>query len=295
MNSFIKFVTLNNLGVIQCDKDFKSLTTIGCGGKIKVLYYPSDTSSLALAFSYICEHNIRYFILGNGSNVLASDMLFNGVVVCLKKMPYSYEVIDDKITISAFYPTINLAYDLALKELGDFSYLGGIPGLLGGAIYNNGGAFNSNISDSLISLRYINTSGNIIELLKEECAFGYRNSIFHYIPGIIIDAKFNVKKMNTNEKLEEYKKKRMLSQPQNAKSMGSIFKNNPLIPAWQIVDALRLRGVRIGDALVSSKHSNFILNVKNAKSSDVLRIIQIIKNRSRLEFGIQLVEEVTIV
>ena len=295
MDNFSKFVDQFDLGIIQYDKDFKSLTTIGCGGKIKILYYPNSISSLAIAYNYICKNNIRYFILGNGSNVLASDNDYNGIVICLKKIPYNYKVKDNDITISAFYPTINLAYDLANAEIGDFSYLGGIPGMLGGAIYNNGGAFGLNISNYLISLRYINTSGNIIELIKEECAFGYRNSIFHYIPGIIIDAKFSYAKENTFNKLEEYRKKRMLSQPLNVKSMGSIFKNNPLIPAWQIIDALRLRGVKIGDAEVSSKHSNFILNTKNAKSSDVLRIIQLIKNRSRLEFGIQLVEEVTIV
>ena len=86
-----------------------------------------------------------------------------------------------------------------------------------------------------------------------------------------------------------------MSQPLNTKNMGSIFKNNPLIPSWKIIDALNMRGFQIGNAIVSSKHTNFIINLGDATSSDILNIIELIEKRSKLEFGIDMIKEITIV
>lgn len=292
---FYELVNNNDLGVIECGVSFKHLTTIGTGGLIKWVYYPKDIKSLAIAYRYIIDNNLKYFIIGNGSNILASDNYYNGIVICVKKMKYNIEINEDHIVVSAFYPTIKLAYDLANKELGDLSFLGGIPGLLGGAIYNNSGAYNDNIKNHIIEVKYIDTKGVIQIINNEECAFGYRNSRFHYIEGIIIEAKLRITKCETIEKLEKRKKARQMSQPLNSKNMGSVFRNNPLIPSWKIIDALNLRGFQAGDAVVSSKHSNFIINLGNATSSDVLNIIELIEKRSKLEFGIEMIKEITLV
>lgn len=292
--NFIDYVNENDLGILEFNKSFKNLTTIGCGGIIDILFYPKDVNRLLLAFKYIKQNNLNYFILGNGSNVLASDNRFNGIVICLKKMEVKYEIKDDILIVSASYPTIALAYELAKNNLGDLSFLGGIPGLLGGAIYNNSGAFNDNIGNHIINVKYIDTNGQIRVLDKNECLFGYRDSIFHYNEGIIIEASIKIDKIDTKDKLEKMKKKRQLTQPFNEKSMGSIFKNNPLIESWKVIDALHLRGFKIGEAEVSMKHSNFIINTGCAKSNDVLRLIELIENRSRLEFGIILSSEITI-
>lgn len=292
---FKDYVLSNNLGEIKEDLSFKDLTTIGCGGLIKLAYYPNNIDSLRIAYKYICDNNLKHFIIGNGSNILASDYKYEGIVIVLKKLKYELEISQDYINVSAFYPTIKLAYKLAELELGDLSYMGGIPGLLGGAIYNNSGAYNSNIGDDIISVRYINTNGEIVEINKELCGFEYRKSIFHNIKGIIIDAKIKIKKMKTKEKLDKRKKQRTESQPLNNKSMGSIFKNNPLVPTWKIIDSLHLRGFQIGDAAISMKHTNFIINLGNAKSSDVYSLIELIEKRSRLEFGIILQKEICII
>ena len=292
--NFIEYVNENDLGKIECDKSFKELTTIGCGGDIEILYYPENIDSLQKAYKFIKQKNLKYFVIGNGSNVLAKDAIFDGIVICLKKLKYTYKLLDNKIEVSAFYPTITLAYELAKKGLGDLSFLGGIPGLLGGAIYNNSGAYNDNISNHIINVKYIDTAGNIKILSKNDCGFSYRYSIFHDIEGIIIEATISVDEIETMEILEKRKKTRQLSQPLNCKSMGSVFKNNPLIESWRVIDALHMRGFGIGDAQVSMKHTNFIINMGNASSNDVLSLIELIENRSRLEFGIILSSEITI-
>ena len=293
--SFEQYVIENDLGSIEKNKTFKELTTIGCGGNIKVLFSPNSIECLCKAFKYINDNNLKYFILGNGSNVLASDEFFDGIVINLRKQKYDFYVEEDILLVSAFYPTAKLAYDLASLEIGDLSFLGGIPGLLGGAIYNNCGAYKQEISKSLIEVSYINNCGEIVNISNKECGFGYRNSILHYMNSIIISAKFKIKRIDTKEILDKRRKERLLSQPLDTKNMGSIFKNNPLIPAWKIIDSLGLRGFRIGDAAISSKHANFIINMGNAKFNDIYNMINLIEKRSLNEYGIKLVSEITYV
>lgn len=293
--SFDEYVKTNNLGRIEKNKSFKELTTIGTGGIIETLYYPFDIPSLQKAYKFIKDNKIKYFILGNGSNVLASDSYFDGIVIATKKLPSYINYFDNYIVVSAFYPTMKLALELSNKGLGDLSFLGGIPGLLGGAIYNNSGAYNEAIGDSIISVTYIDTSGKIRTISSLFCAFGYRRSIFHFVEGIIIKAKISVSKVETKEKLKERQEKRALSQPLGFKSMGSVFKNNPLIPSWRVIDSLGLRGFRIGGAMVSSKHTNFIINTGEATSSEIISIIELIETKASLEFGIKMIKEITLI
>lgn len=293
--NFEQYVLEHELGCIENKYKFKDLTTIGCGGSIQTLYTPNSIESLQKAFAYIMEHELKYFILGNGSNVLALEHPFDGIVIHLRKLHYTFTIQDDILECSAFYPTIKLAYELATKQIGDLSFLGGIPGLLGGAIYNNSGAYRDNISNHLLDVTYINSNGELVTVPQDSCAFGYRKSIFHYLDGIIISARFKIKPMETLEVIERRAKERRLAQPLETKNMGSIFKNNPLIPAWKVIDALGLRGFELNDVAVSAKHANFIINLGNAKGNDVLSLIQYIQKRSELELGLKMIFEITVV
>ena len=292
--SFVNYIIDNDLGIVETGRSFSELTTIGCGGVIKHLYTPNSIDSLCLVYKYLNENQIKFFILGNGSNVLASDDYFEGVVINLRKMSYSYKLEGDILNCSSFYPTSKLAYDLAKQKLGDLSFLGGIPGLLGGAIYNNSGAYNDKISNHIIDVTYINQEGKIITLRNEECNFGYRKSIFHHLGGLIISCRLKINYVDTSKLLKERLLNRKETQPLESKNCGSIFKNNKLISAWKVVDALGMRGFHINDAAVSAKHSNFIINLGNAKSADVNALIRLIQKRALLEFGIILTSEITI-
>ncbi len=291
--TFNQYVLEEDLGTIESGKSFKELTTIGCGGLIQTLYTPKDISCLIKAFSYIIKHQLNYFIIGNGSNVLASDEMFRGIVIQLKKLPYSYTVDQGILTCSAFYPTSRLAYDLAAEQIGDLSFLGGIPGLLGGAIYNNSGAYLDDISKHLLEVEYLASDGSVKTMNRYSCGFSYRHSVFHHMDAIILKAKFKIEPKETLSLLEKRKKDRLLSQPLDSKNMGSIFKNNPLIPAWKVIDALGMRGFQIGDAAVSVKHSNFIINLGSASAKDVSSLIELIQQRAELEFGIRLFCEIS--
>jgi UDP-N-acetylmuramate dehydrogenase len=293
--TFIGYIIDNKLGSIEYNKDFKDLTTIGIKGSIKWLYYPNKLDSLSLAFKYIISNNIKYFIIGNGSNTLPVNSYFDGVVISLIKMEKELNIFEDYIEVSSNYNTIGLAYDLAKLQLGDLSFLGGIPGQIGGAIYNNSGSYGDNIANNMISVKYLDTLGNIQEIKNSMCAFSYRHSIFHHIDGIIISAKFHIKNIKTDELLEERKKKRIETQPMGEKSMGSIFKNNPLIESYKVIDMLNMRGFNINDAYVSLKHSNFIINKGNSSGRDILNLIELIQKRALLEFGINLQYEITLV
>ena len=184
---------------------------------------------------------------------------------------------------------------MAKLSLGDLSFLGGIPGLIGGAIYNNAGALNKEIKDTIIDVSYINTDGKIITLCKDELRFGYRYSLFHELKGIIINAKLKVSKIETLDILKEQLLIRKNKQPLECKNMGSIFKNCKDIEAWKVVDRLDMRGFSINGAKVSNKHTNFIINYENATSADILALINLIKKRAKSELGINLDTEIIII
>ena len=293
--NFIKYVLNNDLGSIETNYSFKELTTIKTGGVIKYLYTPNNVDSLMKVFNYINENEIKYFVLGNGSNVLASDMFFDGIVINMRKIPTYLDIYDDYIEVSSNYNVSKLASELALKELGDLSFLFGIPGTIGGAIFNNSGAFKDNIGNHIISVNYISKSGEIKTLLKDDIHLGYRTSIFHFYDYIIVSAKIKIEKLKTDEKILKYKEIRHQNQPINTFNFGSVFKNKSNIKGWEIVDMLGMRGFTYNGAMISEKHSNFIINYNKASSNDILNLIELIKKRAKLELGIELETELTII
>ena len=293
--NLVKYILENDFGTIETNYSFKEITTIEVGGNIKYYYSPNSINNLSKVFKFINDNNIKYFVIGNGSNVLASDDFFDGVVINMKSLPNKLELNNEYIYVGASYPTIKLAYDLSRLCLGDLSFLGGIPGLLGGAIFNNSGAFNDNISNHLIDIDYIDSDGNLQTISRKNANFGYRTSIFKSFNWIVVGAKIKVEKMDTSLKLEQNFNYRINTQPINKKSMGSVFKNHPLIESWKIIDSLGLRGFNINDAEISKKHTNFIINNNNANYSDINSLIELIKRRSENELGIKLEPEITFI
>lgn len=292
---FYNYVISNNLGEVLLDKSFKDITTINCGGQIRFLYYPFDVKGLCRVFKYINELKIKYFVVGNGSNILASDSFYDGVVIILKKMKYSFRIEGNILECSGFYPTIKLAYDLGDLEYGDLSFLCGIPGLLGGAIYNNSGAYNKCISDDLIDVKYIDKDGLIKTISKKNLNFSYRYSDFHKLDVIIISARFKVFFLNSSDLISYRNNLRRQIQPLEWKNMGSIFKNKVDIKAWEIIEKLNLKGLKKGDAMISKKHGNFIINLGEAKTNDILFLINLIKEKALKELEIQLDLEIKII
>lgn len=254
---------------------------------------PKEFAELIKIYREFIKGRKKFVVIGGGSNTLISDA-YKGTVVLLTSLPYTYEVKKDDIYVSAFYPTNKFALELAMRGY-DYSFLAGIPGLLGGAIYNNAGSYGSNIGDVLQSVEYLNSNGEMITLTKEQLLLEYRYSIFRDIEGIIIGCTLKKRESglarhNVLKNLSARKNKL----PHNA-SIGSIFKNSKLIHAWRVIDELGLRGYQIGGAAFSNKHANVIINVENASFKDIKSLILLAKKRALEELGIVLEEEITII
>jgi UDP-N-acetylmuramate dehydrogenase len=261
---------------------------------------------------------LPFFILGGGSNVLFSDNGFNGLVIKLQNT--QYEIRNTKIVAEAGVPLQKLVLESVKKGLSGLENLAGIPGTLGGAIWGNAGAFGREIGDLVEEVKILQIANGklqIVNLKKEDCKFGYRESIFKKKNWIILEATLKLKKgkkKEIEEKIKKILRLRKEKQPLEFPSAGSVFKNVPIkkvpkkirekfkekikdgfLPAGVLIDAVGLKGFQIGGAKISEKHANFIVNVGEAKASDVKELIEKIKKGVKKKFKIQLEEEIKLV
>ena len=291
---FKDYVISNNYGEVLENISIKNLTTIGCGGRVKYLYLPNNINSLAVVYKYINIHEIKYMIIGRGSNILHASDYFDGVIISLDLIPKRIDINDEYMVVTSNVRVGYLLNYMSNLEIGDLSFLAGVPGSVGGAIFMNAGAFDDEIGNYVIDVKYIDFYGKIITILHDDIMFKYRSSIFKYIKGIIVECKIRYRKnIVTKDKIKANLELRKLRHPIGVKSMGSVFKNPKSIKAYEVIKLIGCDKLQIGDAYISEKHSNFIINKGNAKASDILSIIDTIK-RKALEQNIILEEEIII-
>lgn len=251
-----------------------------------------------------CKQVTKHCILGNGSNVLFKNSFYNGYVVKLGK---EFKKIDIKkscnnevyISVGAGVNLFNLNYFLKTHNLGGLEWSYGIPGTIGGAIIMNAGAFNNEISNFVKKVKIIE-NGKFKWVTNFN--FFYRNSSFKQNKDIIVEVILKVYKSDNAsiEKLQkEYFNKRLLTQPHNYPSAGSVFKrikkNKEFIYPAKLIDNLGLKGVIIGGAEISEKHAGFIINKKNASAKDFIQLSKFIKNKIKENYNLNLVQEVKII
>lgn len=260
--------------------DLKDYCTFKIGGKAKHLFIVYSISSLLNVCSYCNTHNIKYKIIGQGSNLLFDDKGYNGAIIVNESDKFIFRksnlYVDSGVNINSI---INASIN---KNLSGLECFAGIPSSVGGAVVNSLGAFNHQISDIVeyvICYQKNNLKKRIV-LKKDKCNFGYRNSIFKNDNYIITRVKFTLnfdKKSSIIQRMKSSLNKKLISQPMRDYSAGSVFKRSTLIPA-KIIDELGLKGKKIGDAEISTKHAGFIINTANAKSKDVLSLVDYINN-----------------
>lgn len=271
---------------------FKDITTMKVGGRIKELFYPNSIENLLQVIIYLNKKNKKYKIIGNGSNIIASDNIYKDVVISGKHLVKDIIFKEDYFIVSAFEDLRKVNVNLIQKDISTFINLSGIPATIGGALYMNAGAFKSNISDYLIWVECI-FENKLIRLFKEDLEFGYRTSIFKNNKYIIVNAAFKV--MYDNNLFLKYKEinnKRKEIHPLNFPNSGSIFKNTDNVKAYKIIQQIGLVDYMIGDATFSNKHANFIINKGNAKAKDIYKLIILAKKRAYVFEKIILEEEV---
>ena len=292
IKKFINYIKDNYLGDIFTNYSFKDLTTLKIGGHIACLYKPFTLDDLYIAYRYIIEENIPYYIIGNGSNILANDKNFDMVVITLKELNKITKISNNKFIVGSGTLTSKFAFELAKQGYTKQEFLCVIPGTIGGAIYMNAGAYDNFMEDILCDVTYLTEKGKIITINKDEMDFKYRSSIFKEMKGIIVCATIELNKAFINEipleKIATYKKNKKNTQPINVLSAGSTFKNKENIKAWEILDKLGYRGYEYKTVMVSNHHTNFIINKGNASYKDMIEFLDIIKKDALNKLNIEL-------
>lgn len=310
---------------IQKNVSLNNFTTYKTGGLAKYFVAINNIEDLLNILDWNSHQGFPIFVLGAGSNILISDKGFDGLVIKIQNRKFNIEPLTDdcfKITVGAGWSLNDLIIELNNNSLSSLDNLFGIPGSIGGSIRGNAGANNFEIKDNIISVANIDWSKlnsynfEIKTYQNRECGFGYRDSIFKRKLNIIWEAEFLAKKCDQcvfKEKLNKIISKRIEAQPYNFPSAGCVFSNvdinkfpkeiqpdlltNSLkqVPAGYLIDRCGLKGFELNGAKVSEKHANFIVNTGNTTSQDIYDLIQIIKQKVKENFGIDLLEEIQLI
>lgn len=300
--------------------DLRKFSNYRIGGPAKYFKEVKTVKEAIQAIRWARENKLAIYILGGGTNILWSDKGFNGLVIKLNFNSIKFN--GSYVTAGASVPMPKLVLATAGRSLKGLEWAGGLPGTFGGAIYGNAGAFGGEIKD--IVRKVVSLDTRTLELKERsnvECQFRYRNSIFktegrEVILQATIELAPGDKRIlyeSMMAKMNYRKKKHPLEYP----NIGSIFKNVPVggldkelvephrrviktdpfpvIPAAYLIDKAGLRGVSYGGAMISPRHPNFIVNAMDAKASDVLALIELIKEKVGEKFKIKLEEEVRII
>jgi len=298
---------------IQTNISLKDYTTTGIGGKAKYFVLVSTQEELIQALKYAQEKDLKYFILGGGSNLLVSDQGFDGLVI---KNEIDEISIDREIITVSSGTHLGKLISLTIKNnLAGLHKLMGIPGTVGGAIFGNAGAYGVAAGDHIIQVTFFDGK-TITTLTKDGCKFGYRESIFKTKPYTILEAKFKLEKGDTKTLMEEVKQ----ILPQRSKYSGlrcpgSFFKNIPAasvlpevlknipedkinhgkIPAGYLLESIGAKGKRIGDIQVSEGNANLIVNLGEGTSKDWHKLVSELVKLVQEKFGITLEPEVQLI
>lgn len=285
-----------NIGLVYENIDLKKYTTYKVGGTGRLLVIPDTTEKLIELLNYLKENNIKYKIIGNGSNLIFVND-YDGVIIKLDKLN-NVQINDNEVVVGAGISLIGLALKVSRMGLKGMEFATGIPGTIGGAVYMNAGAYKEDMASIIKKVKLLDENDNIVELDKEELEFGYRKSILQTKKYVCLEATLLLEHGNVDEimaLIEKRKQKRLETQPLEYPSAGSVFRNPENGFAWQLVDDIGYKGKRIGDAMVSEKHANFIINVGNATGSDIKELIYEIKNKVKDKYNVDLKVEQEIV
>ena len=291
--------------MIKQNEPLANHCTYRIGGPARVLFLAANEREIIAGIEIAKENRFKTMILGGGSNILFSDRGFDGLVLKLANnfIKIAEEKEDRAVVLAGAGTPLAALVKFALdNSLAGMEWAAGIPGTAGGAIRGNAGAFGREIGASVLRVRALEISGkSVVPAIvgKEDCAFGYRESVFKRNKNLVITAaKFVLEKGNANEiadKIKECAEKKRISQPLDFPSAGSVFKNPEGFFAAKIIEDCGLKGRSAGGAQISEKHANFIVNRGNARADDVLALIAQIKAAAKEKFAVDLKEEIEIV
>lgn len=289
---------------IQKDISLVEHTTFKIGGRAEYFLLAKTKKDIIDGIEFTKRNNLPFFIIGAGSNVLAHDEGYRGLVIKIQNSKISAlsgSASGGKIQADAGVKLQDLVNFCARNSLAGIEWMAGIPGTVGGAVYGNARAFEGKTEDNIQEVEALDArTGEIKIFKKSDCGFSEKQSVFKENKNlIVISAVFNLKKGNKKEiekTIKEHLAQRKERHPLNYPSAGSVFVNRPgKEPSSMIIERAGLKGRRVGGAQVSEKHCGFIVNLGKATSKDVLDLIKIIKKEVKDKLNISLEEEIQII
>lgn len=273
--------------------DLSNMVWFRTGGPAEVLFRPKNLEDLK-AFLKASPSDLPITLVGVGSNLLVRDKGVEGVVIKLGKPFSDIAIKEDLVTAGAGAMDVSVAFAAAEASLEGLEFLRGIPGTIGGALRMNAGAYGTEVADVLVSARAIDHEGSVHTLSADEMGFSYRKTT---VPRdwILLSATFRGTpgdQAKIQEKMDAIQKAREETQPMRVRTGGSTFKNPVGKKAWQLIEEAGCRGLKIGGAMVSEKHCNFLINTGSATSNDLEALGEEVRKRVKEKTGIALQWEI---
>lgn len=292
MKDFIEIIKEREIGKYVENVSLKKYTSYKVGGIARCVVYPKNVKKLIELLRLCKNKNVKYKVLGNGTNTLFSDKEFDGIIIKLDEFNEIDMINDTTIKVGAGYSLIKLALFATKKSLSGLEFACGIPGTVGGAVYMNAGAYKSDMGYVVKRVKVLTPNYSVINMTNAELDFHYRSSFFQKNPDYIcLEATIGLKKGNREEMIainKDRRERRETSQPLEYPSAGSVFRNPEDNFAGKMIEDLGLKGLTRGGAQISTKHANFVINLGNATANDIKELITFAHDTVLEHYGVDL-------
>jgi UDP-N-acetylmuramate dehydrogenase len=284
-------------GRILFDTPMRQFTSIRVGGPADCLLFPKDLVELKKVVRYARRKGIPILILGRGTNLIVRDKGIRGWVISLTQGMKRFQAEGDVVEAETGLSLQRLVQFTIQKGLGGLEPFFGIPGTVGGGLAMNAGAWGKELKDILLSITLMKEDGEVAERPRKKLKYSYRRLAIspHWI---ILKGRFQLKmgrKEEILERVKSYSEMRRRTQPMDYPSAGSIFMNPSEGPAGKLIEEAGLKGFKMGQAMVSDRHANFIINLGKASAQEVIQLMELVEKRIYEEKGISLEREVRVV
>jgi UDP-N-acetylmuramate dehydrogenase len=282
---------------VAFEQPMAPFTTLRVGGNAEAICFVEDLAALEKILAYGRRNNIPCLVIGKGSNLLVRDEGVEGLVILLRGELALIHRSGERLFAGAGLPLSELLNYCRRQGLGGLEFLAGIPGTVGGAVAMNAGAWGKETAEAVREVQMIAPSGEVITRSPSELCFSYRRLLLPQ-GTVIVKASFCCNLESgavVAERLRHYMELRKAKQPLEHPSAGSVFKNPPKDSAGRLIEWVGLKGCRVGGAMISPKHANFIVNTGGARARDVLALMEMARRKVKAETGVDLEPEMRVV
>lgn len=291
---------MNFLNNYECyfNASLKKYNTYRIDATCKGLVFVHSVNELIELLKNLKNNNIDYIILGNGSNIILASDYYDKVIIKLDKLN-NITFNDNIVKVESGYPLPKLSLEILKHNLTGLEFAAGIPGLVGSSVAMNAGAYNKSMADVVKEITILDEDLNIRVLKNNELKFRYRDSLLKENKKLIVlEVTLELEHgdiLEAKELIETRRQRRISTQPLNYPSSGSVFRNPEGMHAGELIEKCNLKGYNINGAEISEKHANFIINKDNCNGSDIISLINLIKDKVKEKYNIDLILEQEII